>query len=99
MECRGPRALQKVQGAIAGVRAGFHLDAPYCSERCRTGNFQIVCRKCKKPATLAGDWRHCGACGQLPLKRDRSLTIANNVWRYDLAPKEGGDDAKRRKRA
>ena len=26
------------------------------------------------------------------------LTIANNVWRYDVAPKEGGD-AKRRKRA
>ena len=28
-----------------------------------------------------------------------SLTIANNVWRYDLVPKKEGGDAKRRKRA
>ena len=69
-------------------------------------------RTCKAPATLVGEWRHCEACEQLPpemrepdsnldktLSRHiASLTIANNEWRYDLAPKEAGD-AKRRKRA
>ena len=107
--CRG------CKGEVAGVRAGIHVRDPYCSEKCRVGGSEIVCRTCKKPATLVGDWRHCGACGRLPPKRKKpegessnldktvnqhtaSLTIANNVWRYDLAAKEGGD-AKRRKRA
>ena len=74
-----------------------------------------MCRTCKKPATLVGDWRHCGTCERPPpLKRKKpegesnlaktvnrqrtSLTIANNVWEYDLVPKKEGD-AKRRKRA
>ena len=106
--CRG------CTGEVAGVRAGFHVSDPYCSERCRVGGMQIVCRTCKAPATLAGDWRHCGACGRLPPKRKKpedesnldkmlnqnieSLTIANNVFQYDLVPKEGGE-ATRRKRA
>ena len=89
------------KGEVAGVRAG-----------CRVGGMQIVCRTCKAPATLVGGWRHCEACGRLPPKMRKpeceldqtlnqqiaSLTIANNMWRYDLAVKEGGD-AKRRKRA
>ena len=75
-----------------------------------------MCRTCKKPATLVGDWRHCGTCERPPPPKRKkpedessnldktlnqhiaSLTIQNNVWRYDLAVKEGGD-AKRRKRA
>ena len=86
---------------------------PYCSERCRVGGMQIVCRKCKAPATLVGEWRHCEACGPPPPKKrsvqceldkklnqhNDSLTIANNMWGYDLAPKKEGGDAKRRKRA
>ena len=72
-----------------------------------------MCRTCKKPATLVGDWRHCEACERSPPPKTRkpvcevdqalnrhiaSLTIANNVWEYDLVPKKEGD-AKRRKRA
>ena len=71
-----------------------------------------MCWTCKEPATLMGEWRHCEACGPSPPKMRKpecevdqmisrgiaSLTIANNVWRYGLAPKEGGD-AKRWKRA
>ena len=108
--CRG------CKGEVAGVRAGFHLSDPYCSERCRVGDSQIVCRTCKKPATLVGDWRHCGTCERLPPKRKKpedessnldttlnrqrtNLTIANNVWHYDLVPKKEEGDAKRRKRA
>ena len=104
--CRG------CEGEVAGVRAGFHMRDPYCSERCRVGGMQIVCWTCKEPATMVGEWRHCEACGGLPPRMRKveceldqtlsqhvaSLTIANNVWRYDLEPKEGGD-AKRRKRA
>ena len=61
---------------------------------------------------LVGDWRDCGVCGRRPHKRVKeasdlhkmlnrnitALTIANNVFQYDLVPKEGGE-AKRRKRA
>ena len=50
------------------MRAGFHLNPPYCSERCRTGGSQIVCRTSKTPATLVGDWCHCGVCERKPLK-------------------------------
>ena len=72
-----------------------------------------MCRTCKKPATLVGDWRYCGTCERPPPPKRKkpecelgqtinqhiaSLTITNNVWRYGLAPKEGGD-TKRRKRA
>ena len=71
-----------------------------------------MCRKCKAPATLVGDWRHCEACGPPPLKKRKvaceldqrlsqnvgSLTMASN-WRFYVVPKEGDDDAKRRKRA
>ena len=111
--CRG------CKGEVAGVRAGLHMRDPYCSERCRVGDSQIVCRTCKKPATLVGDWRHCGTCERPPppkrkkpedesntrsnldttLNRQwKNLTLANNVWHYDLVPKEEGD-AKRRKQA
>ena len=58
--CRG------CKGEVAGVRAGFHMRDPYCSERCRLGGMQIVCWTCKKPATLVGEWRHCEACGPPP---------------------------------
>ena len=58
--CRG------CKGEVAGVRAGFHTRDPYCSEKCRVGGSEIVCRTCKKPATLVGDWRHCGTCEHLP---------------------------------
>ncbi len=72
-----------------------------------------MCRTCKAPATLVGEWRHCEACGRSPPPKMRkpacklgqtinrgiaALTIVNNAWRYGLVPKEGGD-AKRRKRA
>ena len=70
-----------------------------------------MCRTCKAPATLVGDWRHCGVCKRQPhkpvkgdsnldqtlVRNIKALTIANNVWSYDLVPKEGGE-AKRRKR-
>ena len=85
---------------------------PYCSERCRVGGMQVVCWACKKPATLVGDWHHCEACGPPPLKKRRvecsldqtlsritdALTMANNMYRFAMEPKEEGD-AKRRKRA
>ena len=85
----------------------------YCNEACRTAGRQIICRKCKAPATLVGDWRHCGVCERRPHKpvkeesdlhkmltqNIKALTIANNVWGYDLVPQEGGGEAKRRKRA
>ena len=106
--CRG------CKGEVAGVRAGYHARDPYCSEECRIGGSEIVCRTCKKPATLVGDWRHCGTCERPVPKRKKpegessnldtmlnrqraNLTIANNVWEYDLVLKEGA--ARRRKRA
>ena len=74
-----------------------------------------MCRTCKTPATLVGDWRHCGACERPPLtikmrkvesERDQtinegiaSLRSFNNVWYYNLVPKKEGGDAKRQKRA
>ena len=105
--CRG------CKGEVTGVRAGFHARDPYCSEKCRVGGMQVVCWTCKKPATLVGDWHHCEACGPPPLKKRRvecelderlnqnveSLTMANNMFRFGVVPKEGGDDAKQRKRA
>ena len=107
--CRG------CKGEVTGVRAGFHARDPYCSEKCRVGGMQIVCRTCKAPAASVGDWRHCGACVRPPLtikmrkvesELDQTindgiaaLTISNNVWNYNLAPKKEGGDAKRRKRA
>ena len=85
--CRG------CKGEVAGVRAGFHRDDPYCSEACPTGGSQIVCRTCKNVGFLRGDWRDCGVCDRRPLKPGKdgsnldkmlsqsikSLAIANNV--------------------
>ena len=96
-----------------GRRRARGVRDPYCSDRCRVGGMQVVCWTCKKPATLVGDWRHCEACGPPPLKKRKvecafdqrhnqsveSLTVANNMFRIGVVPKEGGDDAKRRKRA
>ena len=71
--CRG------CKGEVAGVRAGFHMRDPYCSERCRVGGSEIVCRTCKKPATLVGDWRHCGTCERPPPKRKKPEDESSNL--------------------
>ena len=105
--CRG------CKGEVAGVRAGpLHVRKPYCSERCRVGGMQVVCSKCKKPAALESAWYHCEACGGPPPLKTRNvessfdqtlnrhaegLTRANNMYRFEIEPKEEGD-AKRRKR-
>ena len=69
--CRG------CKGEVAGVRAGYHARDPYCSEKCRVGGMQIVCRTCKAPATLVGDWRHFEACGPPPLTRAAVAPVAH----------------------
>ena len=63
--CRG------CKGEVAGVPAGFHAhDDPYCCENCRIpAGMQVVCWKCKKPATMVGDWHHCETCYPPPLKK------------------------------
>ena len=74
-----------------------------------------MCRTCKKPATLVGDWRHCGTCERPPQRKKpegessnldttlnrqwKNLTFASNVLNYNLVPKKEEGDAKRRKRA
>ena len=52
---------------------------PYCSEKCRVGGMQIVCRTCKAPATLVGDWRHCGTCERPPPKRKKPEDESSNL--------------------
>ena len=106
--CRG------CKGEVAGVRAGFHLRDPYCSERCRVGGSEIVCRTCTKPATLVGDWRHCGTCERPVPKRKKPEgessnldTTLNQQWKNLTFANDVLDynlvpkegDAKRRKRA
>ena len=69
---------------------------------------QVVCWKCKKPATLVGDWHHCETCLPPPLKKrkcelntaEKSLMMANDFFSFGTEKaKEWGDDAKRRQRA
>ena len=45
-------------------------------------------RTCKAPATLVGDWRHCGVCGRLPPQRKKPggessnlATTLNRQWK------------------
>ena len=55
------------------------MSDPYCSERCRVGGSEIVCRTCKKPATLVGDWRHCGTCERPVPKRKKPEDESSNL--------------------
>ena len=55
------------------------MSDPYCSGRCRVGGMQIVCWTCKKPATLVGDWRHCGTCERPPPKRKKPEDESSNL--------------------
>ena len=105
--CRG------CKGEVVGVRAGFHVHDPYCCEKCRIpAGMQIVCWKCKKPATMVGDWLHCETCFPSPpnAKRkhelsqsEKSLMLANRMFRFGMEKMEGEaprpEDTKRRKRA
>ena len=86
---------------------------PYCCEKCRTPEgMQIVCWKCKKPATMVGDWLHCETCFPSPPNAKRkhelsqsqkSLRLADRMFRFGMEKMEGEaprpEDTKRRKRA
>ena len=83
--CRG------CKGEVAGVRAGYHARDPYCSEKCRFGGLELVCNTCKRPATLVGDWRHCGTCERPPPPKrkkpedeSRNLDKTLNRWLKNL---------------
>ena len=93
MECKGACAVPGLQGEVVGVRAGFHVHDPYCCEKCRIpAGMQIVCWKCKKPATTVGDWHHCETCFPPPLKKikheldqsGKSLMLANRMVRFRM---------------
>ena len=38
-----------------------------------------MCRTCKKPATLVGDWRHCGTCERPVPKRKKPEGESSNL--------------------
>ena len=80
---------------VAGVRVGFHMRDPYCSEECRIGGSEIVCRTCKKPATLMGDWHHCGTC-ERPVPKRKKAEDESNLDKTLSRKLEGTDNRQQR---